>query len=55
MKYFDGRIKISAALFRTGLIREFYGDWQKMTIAVPAINIDVKMDENGDNNPNKYD
>ncbi|CAD0221146.1 alpha/beta fold hydrolase [Chryseobacterium sp. JV274] len=51
LKDFDGRIKISAALFRTGFIREFYGDWQKMTIAAPAINIDVKMDKNGDNNP----
>ncbi|MDW9380042.1 alpha/beta fold hydrolase [Chryseobacterium sp. JV558] len=51
LKDFDGRIKISAALFRTGFIREFYGDWQKMTLAAPAINIDVKMDKNGDNNP----
>ncbi|MGE8535800.1 MAG: alpha/beta fold hydrolase [Chryseobacterium sp.] len=51
LKDFDDRIKISAALFRTGFIREFYGDWQKMTIAAPAINIDVKMDKNGDNNP----
>lgn len=49
LKDFDGRIKISAALFRTGFIREFYGDWQKMTIAAPAINIDVKMDKNGSN------
>ncbi|MBB6331732.1 pimeloyl-ACP methyl ester carboxylesterase [Chryseobacterium sediminis] len=51
LKDFDGRIRISAALFRTGFIREFYGDWQKMTLAAPAINIDVKMDKNGDNNP----
>ncbi|TZF99998.1 alpha/beta fold hydrolase (plasmid) [Chryseobacterium panacisoli] len=51
LKDFEGKIKISAALFRTGFIREFYGDWQKMTIAAPAINIDVKMDKNGDNNP----
>ncbi|WP_313089975.1 alpha/beta fold hydrolase [Chryseobacterium flavum] len=49
LKDFDGRIKISAALFRTGFIRKFYGDWQKMTIAAPAINIDVKMDKNGSN------
>jgi hypothetical protein len=33
-------------LFQTGFIREFYGDWKKMTIAAP-INIDVKMDKNG--------
>lgn len=50
LKEFNGSIKISAALFRTGFIREFYGDWKKMTIAAPAINIDVKMDKNGDNN-----
>lgn len=55
LKDFDGRIKISAALFRTGFIREFYGDWQKMTIAAPAINIDVKMDKNGSNNTNEDD
>jgi len=49
LKRFQGRITISAALFRTGYIREFYGDWQKMTIAAPAINIDVKVDKNGKN------
>lgn len=47
LKEFNGSIKISAALFRTGFIREFYGDWMKMSIAAPAINIDVKMDKNG--------
>lgn len=47
LKEFNGSIKISAALFRTGFIREFYGDWKKMTIAAPAINIDVKMDKSG--------
>ncbi|BAP33282.1 putative outer membrane protein [Chryseobacterium sp. StRB126] len=47
LKEFNGSIKISAALFKTGFIREFYGDWKKMTIAAPAINIDVKMDKNG--------
>lgn len=47
LKEFNGYIKISAALFKTGFIREFYGDWKKMTIAAPAINIDVKMDKNG--------
>ncbi|MFP3833184.1 alpha/beta fold hydrolase [Chryseobacterium sp. SIMBA_028] len=46
LKEFNGSIKISAALFRTGFIREFYGDWVKMSIAAPAINIDVKMDKN---------
>ncbi len=55
LKDFDGRIKISAALFRTGFIREFYGDWQKMTIAAPAINIDVKMDKNGSDNQSEND
>jgi len=49
LKRFQGRITISAALLRTGYIREFYGDWQKMTIAAPAINIDVKVDKNGKN------
>ena len=47
LKAFNGSIKISAALFKTGFIREFYGDWKKMSIAAPAINIDVKVDKSG--------
>ena len=46
LKEFEGRVNISAALFRTGYLRKFYGDWQKMSIAAPAINIDVKVDKN---------
>ncbi|PQA95606.1 hypothetical protein B0A69_04305 [Chryseobacterium shigense] len=49
LKEFDGKINISAALFRTGFLRKFYGDWQKMTLAAPAINIDVKVDKSGKN------
>lgn len=49
LKKFEGKINISAALFRAGFIREFYGDWKKMSIAAPAINIDVKVDKNGKN------
>lgn len=54
LKEFDGNIKISAALFRTGFIREFYGDWMKMSIAAPAINIDVKVDKNSKETDNDY-
>ncbi|WP_326985043.1 alpha/beta fold hydrolase [Chryseobacterium sp. MYb264] len=49
LRKIEGGIKISAALFRTGYIREFYGDWKKMSIAAPAINIDVKVDKSGKN------
>jgi len=49
LKEFEGKINISAALFRTGFIRKFYGDWQKMTLAAPAINIDVKVDKSAKN------
>lgn len=49
LKEFDGKINISAALFRTGFLRKFYGDWQKMTLAAPAINIDVKVDKSAKN------
>jgi pimeloyl-ACP methyl ester carboxylesterase len=49
LKEFEGRVNISAALFRTGFIRKFYGDWQKMTLAAPAINIDVKVDKSAKN------
>lgn len=47
---FEGRIMISAALFRTGFLRKFYSNWEKMSIAAPAINIDVKVDKNAKNN-----
>lgn len=46
LKKFKGRVNISAALFRTGYLRKFYGNWEKMKIAAPAINIDVKVDKN---------
>ncbi|SFN16233.1 Pimeloyl-ACP methyl ester carboxylesterase [Chryseobacterium oleae] len=49
LKEFDGKINISAALFRTGFMRKFYGDWHKMTLAAPAINIDVKVDKSAKN------
>lgn len=49
LKEFEGKINISAALFRTGFLRKFYGDWQKMTLAAPAINIDVKVDKSAKN------
>ncbi|ASK30583.1 hypothetical protein CEY12_10880 [Chryseobacterium sp. T16E-39] len=49
LKEFAGKINISAALFRTGFTRKFYDDWEKRTIAAPAINIDVKVDKNGKN------
>ncbi|WP_267401999.1 MULTISPECIES: alpha/beta fold hydrolase [unclassified Chryseobacterium] len=49
LRKIEGGIKISAALFRTGYIREFYGDWKKMSIAAPAINIDVKVDKSSKN------
>ncbi|MDP9961127.1 alpha/beta fold hydrolase [Chryseobacterium lathyri] len=49
LKEFEGKVNISAALFRTGFIRKFYGDWQKITLAAPAINIDVKVDKSAKN------
>lgn len=57
LKEFEGRLNISAALFRTGYLRKFYGDWQKMKIAAPAINIDVKVDKNAkdENNQEEFD
>lgn len=49
LNQYKGEVKISAALLRTGYAREFYGEWQKIMIAAPAINIDVKVDKNGKN------
>ncbi len=50
MNDFTGRIYISAALFRAGFTRHFYSNWEKISIAAPAINIDVKVDKNYQNN-----
>lgn len=49
LQEFNGKVNISAALFRTGFLRKFYGEWQKVTLAAPAINIDVKVDKTGKN------
>ncbi len=55
LKEFEGRLNISAALFRTGYLRKFYGNWEKITMAAPAINIDVKVDKNGKNEMQESD
>lgn len=39
----DGKVALSGALFRTGYYRSFYGNWEKIGMAAPAINIDVKV------------
>lgn len=39
----NGEIALSGALFRTGYYRSFYGTWEKIGVAAPAINIDVKV------------
>ncbi|MCQ4035487.1 carboxypeptidase-like regulatory domain-containing protein [Kaistella montana] len=39
----DGKVALSGALFRPGYYRSFYGNWEKIGIAAPAINIDVKV------------
>lgn len=49
LNQFNGKVEISAALLRTGYIRQFYSEWQRTLIAAPAINIDVKVDKNGKN------
>lgn len=55
LKDFEGHIRISAALFKTGYLRQFYGDWEKVSIAAPAINIDVKVDKNSNNDSAEKD
>lgn len=39
----DGKVALSGALFRSGYYRSFYGKWEKIGMAAPAINIDVKV------------
>ena len=38
----DGKVALSGALFRAGFYRSFYGPWEKIGMAAPAINIDVR-------------
>ena len=46
MNDFKGYVSVSASPFRAGFLRSFYGDWEKVSIVAPAINIDVKVDKN---------
>ncbi len=39
----SGKVALSGALFRAGYYRSFYGAWEKIGMAAPAINIDVKV------------
>ena len=39
----NGKVALSGALFRSGYYRSFYGNWVKIGMAAPAINIDVKV------------
>lgn len=39
----NGKVALSGALFRSGYYRSFYGNWEKIGMAAPAINIDVKV------------
>lgn len=39
----NGKVALSGALFKAGYYRSFYGNWEKIGMAAPAINIDVKV------------
>jgi len=39
----NGKVALSGALFRSGYYRSFYGNWEKIGMAAPAINIDAKV------------
>lgn len=45
MSGFTGDFGFSAALFRTIYVRSFYNKWEKISVASPAINIDVKIEK----------
>ena len=45
MNSFDGWIYLSGALLKTLYYRNFYGPWNKLTVAGPALNIDVKFEK----------
>lgn len=39
----NGKVALSGALLRSGYYRTFYGPWEKIGMAAPAINIDVRI------------
>ncbi len=39
----NGKVALSGALLRSGYYRSFYGPWEKIGMAAPAINIDVRV------------
>lgn len=45
MNGFNGKIGFSAALFRTVYERSYYSNWEKITMASPAMNVDVKIEK----------
>lgn len=45
MNFFKGHIFLSGALFKTVFKRKYYGNWEKTSMASPAINIDVKVEK----------
>ncbi len=45
MSGFKGDFGFNAALFKTVYVRTFYNKWEKITIASPAINVDVKIEK----------
>lgn len=45
LNYFKGQIFISGGLFKSGYLRKYYGNWEKVSLVSPAINIDVKVEK----------
>lgn len=45
MNFFKGHVYISGALFRNGYSRKYYSNWEKLSLASPAINVDVKVEK----------
>ena len=39
----DRKVALSGALLKSGFYRSFFGEWKKIGLAAPAINIDVKV------------
>lgn len=39
----SGKVALSGALFRAGFYRSFYGPWERIGMAAPAINIDIRI------------
>lgn len=46
LNYFEGSLSLSGTPFKPAIFRKYLGNWEKVPVVCPAINIDVKVLKN---------